>query len=115
MIVVRIIVDLCIILGCFFAFAGVVGIIRMPDTLCRIHSSSAIASVGIISLAIGAAIWAFAGNNYSLVIKILLVCGFIFLTKPITNHMLAKVAYSKGQINFSQMQCDEYGRNNQDE
>ena len=39
----EIIMLILIIIGIFFTFAGVVGILRMPDTLCRLQSSTNIA------------------------------------------------------------------------
>ena len=37
-IVLRVIIDLFIVGGCFFAFAGAVGVVRMPDTFSRMQT-----------------------------------------------------------------------------
>ena len=47
-IVLRVIIDLFIVGGCFFAFAGAVGIVRMPDTFSRMQSSTNITTLGIL-------------------------------------------------------------------
>ena len=48
MMILRIIADVCIALGCFFALAGVVGLLRMPDAFCRMQSSTNITTLGIL-------------------------------------------------------------------
>ena len=44
MMILRIVADVFIGLGCFFALAGVVGLLRMPDAFCRMQSSTNISS-----------------------------------------------------------------------
>ena len=46
-IALRVIIDLFIVGGCFFAFAGAVGIVRMPDTFSRMQSSTNITTLGL--------------------------------------------------------------------
>ena len=41
-IVLRVIIDLFIVGGCFFAFAGAVGIVRMPDTFSSCTAGAAL-------------------------------------------------------------------------
>lgn len=53
-IVLRVIIDLFIVGGCFFAFAGAVGIVRMPDTFSRMQSSTNITTLGILLTLVGA-------------------------------------------------------------
>ena len=50
----RIIIDLFIAGGCFFAFAGAVGLVRMPDTFTRMQSSTNITTLGVLLTLIGA-------------------------------------------------------------
>ena len=44
----RIIIDVFIVGGCFFAFAGAVGLVRMPDTFSRMQSSTNITTLGVL-------------------------------------------------------------------
>ena len=53
----EIIILILIIMGIFFTFAGVVGILRMPDTLCRLQSSTNIATMGAMPIALACSIW----------------------------------------------------------
>ena len=56
-IVLRVIIDIFIVGGCFFAFAGAVGIVRMPDTFSRMQSSTNITTLGILLTLIGAVLY----------------------------------------------------------
>ena len=42
MIAVRLLIDLLIVVGVYFALAGTLGILRMPDVLCRMQASTCI-------------------------------------------------------------------------
>lgn len=112
MIIVRIIVDVLIITGCFFAFAGTVGIIRMPDVFCRMQSSTNIATLGTLGIAAGTSIWEFALGNISMGFKIIFIGIFILLTNPIGGHTICRAAYRHGIRPDGKMVCDDYGRDN---
>ena len=45
-----------LIFGLFFCAVGVVGVIRMPDNLTRLHASGKVATLGLFGLLAGAAI-----------------------------------------------------------
>ena len=40
----RVIIDILLVLGAFFTFVGVVGVIRMPDVFGRLQASTCIAA-----------------------------------------------------------------------
>lgn len=109
-IVVRIIMDILILVGCFFAFAGVIGIIRMPDVFCRLQSSTNIATMGTIGVILGTSLWTFSNGNIAMGVKILVIGVLIILTSPIRGHVICKAAYKHGIRPEKKMICDEYGR-----
>ena len=111
---IRVIVDLFLFLGCFFALAGVVGMIRMPDSFTRMQSSTNIATFGVIWTCIAAAIYAFANNNTALALKAILIGVFIVLTAAVAGHAIMKAGYIHG-IRPKNMVVDEYGRDNPNE
>ena len=49
--VLEIIIYILLAIGIFFIFAGVIGVIRMPDTFCRLQSSTNIATMGAMPIA----------------------------------------------------------------
>ncbi|MFD3157448.1 monovalent cation/H(+) antiporter subunit G [Haloimpatiens sp. FM7330] len=111
----RVLIDIFFILGIFFIFAGVVGMIRMPDTFCRLQSSTNIVTMGGLSILIGTSIYGFYIGNNSIGIKSIVIAVFILLTNPAASHAMAKAAYkSKAEMNEKSV-CDEYGRDKQNE
>jgi multicomponent Na+:H+ antiporter subunit G len=112
MLAARVIMDIFILIGCFFAFAGTIGIIRMPDSFCRMQSSTNIATFGTLGVIIGTAVWAFANGNTAMGVKILVIGVFIILTNPIGGHAICRAAYRHGVRPEKKMVCDEYGRDN---
>ena len=106
MIVVRILIDLLFAVGIFFTIAGIVGMIRMPDTYCRLQSSTNIATMGALPIALG---------NSSLGIKALVIMFFLIITNPVASHAMTRAAYKTKAKLFEKNKCDHYGRDEEDE
>ena len=106
----RIAVDILIGLSAFFALAGVIGLLRMPDAYCRMQSSTNIGTFGVLGVIIGGALYAgyFLGNG-SMVLKLLILGGFYIVTTPISSHAIAKGAYRHGVKMSDKAVCDHYG------
>jgi multicomponent Na+:H+ antiporter subunit G len=106
---IRVIIDICFALGIFFIFAGVVGIIRMPDTFCRLQSSTNIVTMGGIFILSGAMIFGFYKGDISIAIKSIIIAMFIILTNPVASHAMARAAYKSGAEMDKNSVCDMYG------
>lgn len=116
--ILRIIADIFLAMGCFFALAGTVGLLRMPDAYTRMQSSTNITTLGIIGIVSGAAIHGFRINNdlsTTMGIKIILTGIFIVVTGPVAGHAICKAAYKSGVRPEKPMVFDAYGRDNPDE
>ena len=106
----RYVIDIFLLLGVFFAFAGVVGVLRMPDVFCRMQSATNITTLGVVCTAIGGVIYALFGiGEPAMAIKIAVIGLFYLLTSPISGHALAKGAYRHGIRPEKEMSCDKYG------
>lgn len=70
------------------------GIIDFPSPLARMHASSKTASLGLALIAIGAG---FTAGSWGLVGIGAMVALFLFVTAPISGHMLGRAAYAAGQ------------------
>lgn len=113
--IVRIIIDIFFAIGIFFIFAGIVGMIRMPDTFCRLQSSTNIVTMGGLPILIGAAIYGFSTGNAAIGVKSIIIGVFIILTNPAASHAMTRAAYkSKAKMDEKSV-CDEYGRDKLDE
>lgn len=115
MIVLDILVVLLFIVGIFFILAGVVGMIRMPDTYCRLQSSTNIVTMGAIPIALAFSIYGFSNGNVAIGIKSLVIIVFLIITNPVASYAMTRAAYKSGAELCDDTKCDEYGRDLKDE
>ena len=114
--ILRIVIDLLIAIGLFFALAGTLGILKMPDTFSRMQASTCISTLGMLGVAIGALLYAiFIMHSSGTAVKIVVIAGLIMVTNPIGAHAVAKGAYQHGIRPEKKMDVDEYGRDFEDE
>jgi len=105
----RYVIDALIVISIFFAFAGVVGMLRMPDSFCRMQSSTNISTMGVLGVIIGGILYsATTLGNYEMVIKLAVMGLFYIVTSPISGHAIAKGAYLHGVKPVKDMVCDQY-------
>jgi len=109
--ILRVVIDALIVVGLFFALAGTKGIIKMPDTFCRMQASTCISTLGVLCTAIGAILYAAViMGSAGTAVKIGLIALLILLTNPVGAHSIAKGAYKAGIRPEKEMTVDEYGR-----
>jgi multicomponent Na+:H+ antiporter subunit G len=80
-----------IFIGVFFAFAGVVGTLRMPDVYSRLHTSGKISTLSMFGLLTGVAIL-----MPQTLVKVIVLVLFLLLTAPVVSHAIASAAYHLG-------------------
>jgi len=106
----RIFVDVLVVISIFFAFAGVVGILRMPDAFCRMQSSTNISTLGVVGVILGGILYAiFILQDAAMAIKLLIIGIFYIVTTPIAGHAIARGAYRHGVRPEKEMKVDKYG------
>ena len=109
--VLRIVIDLLFFVGLYFALCGTKGIIRMPDTFCRMQASTCVATLGMLGFAIAGILYAaLILHSASFAVKIVLIALLIIVTNPIGGHTIAKGAYKAGIRPEKKMEVDDYGR-----
>ncbi|HVM30393.1 MAG TPA: monovalent cation/H(+) antiporter subunit G [Candidatus Limnocylindrales bacterium] len=79
--------------GATLMLLAAVGILRMPDLFTRMQASAKAASLGSGMILLAAAVH-FA--ELAVVVRALLAIAFIFLTAPISAHMISRAAYFMG-------------------
>ncbi|MBQ5977651.1 MAG: monovalent cation/H(+) antiporter subunit G [Oscillospiraceae bacterium] len=110
----KILSDVLIACGAFFALVGVLGILRMPDTFCRMQASTCVSTLGVIGVALGGLIHAiFAMGSASTAVKIAVICLLILITNPVGSHAIAKGAYKAGIRPETPMETDDLGRDSE--
>ncbi|MCA0964809.1 Na+/H+ antiporter subunit G [Salipiger bermudensis] len=78
-----------LVVGGFFALVGSIGLIRLKDTLQRLHAPTKASTVGVGGALIGSMLY-FLFFEDQLSFHELLITLFLFLTAPITANFIAK-------------------------
>jgi multicomponent K+:H+ antiporter subunit G len=89
-----IIVSFFLLAGAGFALVGSIGLVRLPDFFSRLHGPSKSTTLGVGGMLIASAIHFSVGPGTSL--HEVLVTLFLFMTAPVSAHMLCKAALHKG-------------------
>lgn len=88
--IMEILTSLCLLLGSVVIFLAALGILRLPDALCRGHALGKGMTVGLVLVLTG--LWLFLGIEAA-GIKVPLAVLFQFLTIPVASHLLVRLAY----------------------
>lgn len=80
-----------ILTGAVFTLIGSLGLARLQDFYTRLHGPTKATTLGVGSLLIASAIY-FSTDNDGLSLHEVLVTIFLFITAPVSAHLLAKAA-----------------------
>ena len=84
--------DLFLYAGTLLILIGCIGIVNMPDVLCRAHALSKAVTLGMILMLIG--LWIALGPEKAGFRVFLAICFQLF-TIPVAAHLFALLAYRK--------------------
>lgn len=86
-----------LVIAGIFGLVGSFGLVRLPDTMMRLHAPTKASSIGVggVLLASMAHAWFFEGR---LSWHELLITIFVFLTAPITANFIAKAHLHRNQM-----------------
>ena len=102
---------LLLITGGLFMLLAAIGIVRQPDLFTRMQAATKAVALGSTCLLIAVAVY-FA--DLGVTTRALLISVFIFLTAPISAHLIARAAYFVGVPLWRGTVVDELrGRYNQ--
>ena len=82
-----------LLFGLFFCAVGVLGVIRLPDTLTRLHASGKVATLGVFGLLLGAALL-----MPSTTLRLLALGLFVLLTSPVATHAIAASVQRRREV-----------------
>jgi multicomponent K+:H+ antiporter subunit G len=80
-----------VLAGAAFTFIGSLGLARLRDFYTRLHGPTKATTLGVGSLLIASALY-FSTRGEGLSLHELLVTLFLFITAPVSAHLLAKAA-----------------------
>ena len=82
-----------LLFGLFFSAVGVIGVIRLPDVLTRLHASGKVAILGLFGFLLGAALL-----MPSSALRLLTLGLFVLLTSPVATHAIAASVHRRREI-----------------
>ena len=84
-----------LLIGAAFALIGSIGLVRLPDVFMRLHAPTKATTLGVGGVLVGSIVL-LAGETGSLAIKELLITVFLFITAPVSAHLMARAAIRRG-------------------
>jgi multicomponent K+:H+ antiporter subunit G len=79
-----------LVLGAAFTLIGSIGLARLPDIFTRLHGPTKATTVGVGAILIGSILYFSTRGGLSL--HEALVTVFLFMTAPVSAHLLARAA-----------------------
>jgi multicomponent K+:H+ antiporter subunit G len=86
-----ILLSLLILVGAGFTLVGSLGLVRLRDFYSRLHAPTKATTLGVGSLLIASAVF-FTYRDDGLSLHEVLVTLFLFITAPVSAHLMAKAA-----------------------
>jgi multicomponent K+:H+ antiporter subunit G len=80
-----------ILIGAGFVLIGAIGVVKLPDFFTRLHAPTKASTLGVGSL-LAASMLYFSTRGEGISLHELLVIVFLFITAPVSAHMLIKAA-----------------------
>lgn len=88
---IELILSLLLLLGGALILIGSLGLIRLPDVYTRLHAPTKATTLGMGAILIASMLFTLFAQG-SLSVQQLLITLFLFISAPLTGHLLAKTA-----------------------
>ena len=88
---VEFLVSAAILVGGVFALVGSIGLARLPDFYLRLHGPTKASTLGVGGTILASLLF-FSWQERALQLQEVLIALFLFITAPVSAHMLAKAA-----------------------
>lgn len=85
------IVAISIIVGAVFVLVGSIGLVRLPDFYMRLHGPTKATTLGVGGTILASLVF-FSAQRGALSLQEVLITLFLFITAPVSAHLLAKAA-----------------------
>lgn len=88
---IEVVIAALLLLGSLFALIGAIGLFKLPDFYMRLHGPTKATTLGVGALVVGSMVF-FSVQGEGISLHELLITLFLFITAPVSAHMLAKAA-----------------------
>ena len=85
------VVSISIIIGAAFVLVGSIGLARLPDFYMRLHGPTKATTLGVGGTLLASLVY-FSAQRGALSLQEVLITLFLFITAPVSAHLLAKAA-----------------------
>jgi multicomponent K+:H+ antiporter subunit G len=87
----ELLIGACLVGGASFALIGSLGLVKFPDIFMRLHGPTKASTLGVGGVMVGALLY-FSATGPGISVRELLLALFLFITAPVSAHMVAKAA-----------------------
>ena len=87
----EIILSILIVVGAFFTLVGSIGLYKLPDFYMRLHGPTKATTLGVGAILIASVLY-FSFKPGEISLHEILVTVFLFITAPVSAHLMAKAA-----------------------
>jgi len=94
-----------ILTGALFILTAAIGVIRLPDVLCRSHAVAKALTLGMFLMLLG--LWVHLGDSNA-ALKITLAIFFQLVTIPVASHLVGLLALQKDLPRWKQRPLDDH-------
>lgn len=88
---IELLVSALLLVGSIFALVGAIGLYRLPDFFTRLHGPTKASTMGVGGVVLGSLVF-FSTQSEGVSVHEVLITLFLFLTAPVSAHVLAKAA-----------------------
>ncbi len=100
------IVIVFILCGAIFCLLSAIGLIRFPDVYTRSHAATKSATLGVLCIMSGTALYFFLFKGHFSA-QLVLAIIFVFITAPVGGHLITRAAYrTKVKLSDKSVQDD---------
>jgi len=89
------VLSLLVLIGGAFTLVGSIGLWRLPDFMTRLHGPTKATTLGVGAVVVAALVHT-AATTGDVDIRELAISMFLFITAPVSAHMLSKVVLKSG-------------------
>lgn len=90
----EILIALLVLIGAFFVLVGSIGLVKLPDFFMRLHAPTKATTLGVGSILIASTLY-YLTYKQTLSLHEILITIFLFITAPVSAHLMAKAALHK--------------------
>jgi multicomponent Na+:H+ antiporter subunit G len=92
------------VIGAVLALTAAIGLLRLPDVLSRMHAATKPQVLGVVLLAVGAALHLRTSVDTWMLV---LTAVFQVITAPVTAHLVGRLAHRTGGVRPDLLHVDE--------